>query len=1074
MANTFGQGAPGVRIKLRDRSETNLVLNPNIVGGIVGHSSRGEFNTVIDLTSVSNIDTILGRGFNNPKYNQGLYAARSIITAGGFVEYVRPYGEEIITDDNDDDYETNQKLKTDTFLVEYDYSGTASTSSMDISHFAATRHIEDAFVTLGEREIHTIQKTITENTNVNFLLDSIKTDTKKIPLFAIMNTDPTSSQRAGDSVEISTIDGDATTITVTTSELHGFNVGDTVTVGGTVNYNGTFVIATVPTTTTFTISDTLHNFAAESVGSVFINVDDVNSGVDALTVRTVTSGYSTKNFEFLDFEFASDGDVVVVKKPDGTSLSFEFDDDDDLNDDNNYSVGIEFDEFKGVNISTGDETLATDSGVFVVGDIVRFVTGTGGGATLPAGVLAATDYVVATSIDGLLTFIDSTGTPVDFTTTGTDGTTTDHRIVNITKTTKNFMDVMVANGFKTNTRATFKGTDVDPITDLITVDNAALFSVGDEVIFSLSTNAVNGVDVALPTGLVDYTVYTVSAVDLSTSTIKLTGVDITLATTADDSYRITNLTTAKGSSVALSNGHKVDFVGVLGLQIPDDGKDDATPANSFFDITSAPDVTKGTVDLGTVFYIIETSETGIVLDSSAGRTFLNLGLSEEDYIDIDFDGVKDKVYKLNAEGIEAAKIYLFVDYFFNGETFSFSGTIIPFVSGDTNFYIAESAATVELGWKFVINENADLEGSVSETGFNFSQSVDENDLIQSSFSGVSFNDEDPAILNDAIWEYDPSKNNTTAILSSAWNLFLNKDKAASDMLVSAGTAISNLFVRGFEQVNYTVMATMLTICEKRKDMFAIFDGVDEKRIDIALQKMVGIGGQGENGRWGAIFDGRSIFPDTAYTKISVEAVKSIELATIITLNRSGNAFWLPPAGHDTGTIPPANASRQKFERSYNFSEDPNSDIARLYDANINPTRVNNQGQIIYGQKTMLRRSTALNRLNVIMLVAGIHKRFCSYLELKVFRLNTPQLRATIVADLQPQLDAIATGINAGLTTGVVFCNEKNNPQIIIDTNQLIVDVVIQPTRTTEFITLRTTVQRTGEDVNSVDITIIGG
>jgi hypothetical protein len=312
------------------------------------------------------------------------------------------------------------------------------------------------------------------------------------------------------------------------------------------------------------------------------------------------------------------------------------------------------------------------------------------------------------------------------------------------------------------------------------------------------------------------------------------------------------------------------------------------------------------------------------------------------------------------------------------------------------------------------------------------------------------------------------------MISNAWQLFLDKDSASADMLVSAGTAISNLFVKNLETINFTVMDAMLGICEKRKDLFAIFDGVDEVKITTALKKMVGIGSQGDISRWGALFDGRSIFYDSVYTKLNVEAVKSIEVAAIITLNRAANVYWLPPAGYETGSIPAALSSRQKYNRSYNYADDATSDIARLYDANINPTRVNDLGQFIYGQKTMLKRSTALNRLNVIMLIAGIHKRFSNFLERKVFQLNTPSLRNGITAELQSQLELIKSANPAGLTEGVVICDKTNNDDDIIDSNQLIVDIFLQPTRTAEFITLRTTVQRTGDTSNIISAQIIGG
>jgi phage tail sheath protein FI len=71
------------------------------------------------------------------------------------------------------------------------------------------------------------------------------------------------------------------------------------------------------------------------------------------------------------------------------------------------------------------------------------------------------------------------------------------------------------------------------------------------------------------------------------------------------------------------------------------------------------------------------------------------------------------------------------------------------------------------------------------------------------------------------------------------------------------------------------------------------------------------------------------------------------------------------------------------------------------------------------------------------------------------------------------LELIKSANPQGITAGKVICDETNNTPDIIDSNQLIVDVVIQPTRAAEYITLRTTVQRTGADLD-VTNTILGG
>jgi len=74
-------------------------------------------------------------------------------------------------------------------------------------------------------------------------------------------------QTADEVVAISAIDGDATTISVTTAAAHGLAAAEHVTIAGTVGYNGLYTIATAVDTTHFTITDAGHNLAAEATGT---------------------------------------------------------------------------------------------------------------------------------------------------------------------------------------------------------------------------------------------------------------------------------------------------------------------------------------------------------------------------------------------------------------------------------------------------------------------------------------------------------------------------------------------------------------------------------------------------------------------------------------------------------------------------------------------------------------------------------------------------------------------------------------------------------------------------------------
>ena len=1177
----FGQGAAGTRIRLRDESEVSLVTDPTIVGGAIGYSTRGEFNKIIELRSSSNMDVFLGGGFNNPKYNQSLYASRAVLDNGGFAEFVRLYGEPVELDDTKADYELNQKLKTDTFLVEYDFS-TSADVSFDINYFAATRHMQDGLTNVGEREIYTIQEVVTKNATVNFIIDSNETATDRLPIFAIMNTDPTSAFRAGQRFDIDSIIGVTTSpasaqeITVKTINVNNLQVGDTIAIAGTVNFNESAVtVFSVLGSKSFTYKPSnplvLGN---EGEGAVYLNEDTVDNGVDSLILKTVASGKSSKKFEYLTLNavgtgtsYDLPGKFVNVNMPDGSDMDFEFVE--TVVTAGKTPVPIVFSAFDDSDVNvTANSILISNVEDFPVGSIVQIYKPSGN--TLD-GVTPFTDYIVAEVAGNVITLALPSGQELDITGTPSG---TGFKVISITETLENLKAVMI-NTDDTGTlgavptRGIFNGvTDVDVSANKITVDDASKFSVGDLVMMSdiysrrgqevflpskdgsgneivsgsfflvtslerlndgrgiltfdnydigtglattplslFDTSEVTNdyvqtiVDAATGTeqikvsdaykfqvgdkvlytqgtgtigGLTDGETYIVSAI-VDADEILLSGVDITgisssdstltnVSANDDSNFRITNLTKSKGGSIATDTGKygkQFNLFGVFGLRYPE-----SVQTDSFFDDSGAsPRMTKST-DL----VAIDETDDGIIIDSTAGRIFENLGLATKEYLDVDFDFHNEAHYKLTPEGELVAQIYLFVEYIFNGQSYKFDGTIVPFAVSDTNLYIVDAANSVANGWKFVINENAALEAAIGDPRFNFSNSENMG-LIEDDFSNVSFNSSDPAILNDAVWSYDPKNNSTSAILTSGWELFLDKDKSRADMLVSAGTAVSNLFVRGLEQINFNVMNKMLDICEKRKDMFAIFDGLDEPRVDIALEKMSGAGSQGDMARWGGIFDGRSIFFDSVYTKLSIDVVKSIELAAIITSNRAGGLWWLPPAGYQTGRVP-GFVTRQKILRSYNYADDPNSDIARLYDENINPTRVNDQGMVIYGQKTMLKRSTALNRMNVVMLIAGIHKRFANFLDNKVFQLNTPTLRSNIQSELQANIESIKSATPAGLTDGNVICNETNNPPRIIDTNQLIVDVVLQPTRAAEFITLRTTVKRTGESLNVTETTII--
>ena len=108
---------------------------------------------------------------------------------------------------------------------------------------------------------------------------------------------------------ISSIDGNATTISITTSVNHGLYVGAPITIEGTTGYNGTYTVATAPTATTLTIADTSHDLGAETTGTTKLGYVPV-LGVSYLSNPATGSGDVVIRGDYTNGATYALGDVV--------------------------------------------------------------------------------------------------------------------------------------------------------------------------------------------------------------------------------------------------------------------------------------------------------------------------------------------------------------------------------------------------------------------------------------------------------------------------------------------------------------------------------------------------------------------------------------------------------------------------------------------------------------------------------------------------------------------------------------------------------------------------------------------
>jgi hypothetical protein len=165
------------------------------------------------------------------------------------------------------------------------------------------------------------------------------------------------------------------------------------------------------------------------------------------------------------------------------------------------------------------------------------------------------------------------------------------------------------------------------------------------------------------------------------------------------------------------------------------------------------------------------------------------------------------------------------------------------------------------------------------------------------------------------------------------------------------------------------------------------------------------------------------------------------------------APWFAPAGINRGGLNTVLQAELKLSQG-------NRDT--LYSNNINPiATLPKQGVVVYGQKTLQKSQSALDRVNVRRLMIELKNYIRQIADTVVFEQNTIATRNSFVARVSPFLEGIQQ--KQGLYAYKVVMDDSNNGPAVIDQNQLVGQIYIQPTRTAEFISLDFILQPTGAE-----------
>jgi len=434
---------------------------------------------------------------------------------------------------------------------------------------------------------------------------------------------------------------------------------------------------------------------------------------------------------------------------------------------------------------------------------------------------------------------------------------------------------------------------------------------------------------------------------------------------------------------------------------------------------------------------------------------------------------------------------------------------------DTNYYseivgffIAPSAGTWSSGYKINLTSNSTSPGSpVGRYSLQISQSSGQ---VVESYDEVYFDPTADRYIANVInpgskyggvtgstyvnWEARPStvgpgetrlpspkynaafKGGQNGIPTGAYSNYLDAAIVGNPALASGLYAFQNpesidisvLAVPGI--TSGAVIGTAIAVCESRGDVLMLVD----PPFGLRPQQVV----DWSNG----------VLPDGSTSNALNTSYGALYWSWIKRFNQFTSEYeWVPPSGYVAAVIArtardyepwyaPAGITRGRLNSALAVEYSPTEGERDLLYGNgnvVNPiVDFPQDGIIVFGQRTLQRVPTALDRVSVRLLMTFLKKLLTRTLRQFIFEPNDTILRAQVTNVLDPLLGDVLN--RRGVTAYKIVCNNTNNTPERIDRQELWVSIFVKPTKAVEFIALNLVVLRTGASFTAEEILAAGG
>jgi hypothetical protein len=353
--------------------------------------------------------------------------------------------------------------------------------------------------------------------------------------------------------------------------------------------------------------------------------------------------------------------------------------------------------------------------------------------------------------------------------------------------------------------------------------------------------------------------------------------------------------------------------------------------------------------------------------------------------------------------------------------------------GTTNFY--KTAINDFSRWIWATNDSA---GAASATLADLANSTNATTYTKSFIRGTDGASE---------------TNVSIAALASAYDLFADASTVDLSLILQGKARGTN----DVQLANYLID----NIAEVRKDCVVFVSPAKEDVVGVNIENQ-----QAQN-----VVDFRNGLHNTSYAfldsgyKYQYDKYADVyryiplngDIAGITARSDSIRDPWFSPAGFTRGQV----KNLVKLAFSPNKVE---RDL--LYKNDVNPiVTFPGQGTILYGDKTLLGRSSAFDRINVRRLFIVLEKAIATASNSALFEFNDEFTRAQFKNLVEPYLREVQG--RRGIFDFRVVCDDTNNTAEVIDSNRFVGDIYIKPARSINFIQLNFVAVRSGVEFNEI-------